>query len=463
MNTEAILGSSGTGKTTLLRRRITDNPNYALLTSSTGISAVNLGDGVTTIHSALGFYDLRSLQEAARYGKIKCKALELAEKGKENVVCDEISMFGAEYLQLVHDGFAEAAQVREDRGLKSCGLIVCGDALQLAPVPDDPKQPVKYFFEAPCWEHYESNLTRLTKIYRQDNLDFLAALHLARQGRGVDAAIALKKCGVEFAPYEDEQFDGITLFPVNAQVDSFNERRLAALQGKVVEIPSQRWGKERGEWKNIPQVLQLKDGALVMVLVNQPGMFQYVNGDLATFHAQDICSGDKESGSQFYKEYTVETKRGYIGSIPMTTRRNISYSPCDSREDNFNNSSNGKRLNSVESNEGRSKRWIAMYLDYVSVVTMRGECYYDPKERGTVIGEIQYMPLRLAYASSIYKSQGLTLDKVQISLNHFFAGKPGVQYVALSRCRTPGGLRIIGDVNTLARKIKTDQRVMRWV
>lgn len=460
MNTEAILGSSGTGKSFNLRERITADPQYALLTSSTGISAVNLGDGVTTIHSALGFFDLRSLQEANRRGAIKRKAIELATRGKKNLVLDEVSMFSAESFQLVHDGFMAAAREREDDGLASCGLLVTGDFLQLSPVPDDPKQPVKYAFEAPCWAAYEANMTRLTKIYRQDNAEFLAALQLARQGRGVDAAIALKKCGVEFAPCEDEQFDGITLFPVNAQVDSYNERRLAALPGDVVEIPSKRWGKERGEWRNISDKLQLKDGALVMVLVNQSGTFQYVNGDLATWHF--VYDAPPTDGSTQWQNH-VETKRGYVGPIPFTTRRNISYAPEHSREDCFNTSDHGKRLNSIEDNEGRSKRWIAIYLDYVATKTMRGECYYDPKEKGTVIGEIEYMPLRLAYASSYNKTQGLTLDKVQISLNHFFAGKPGMQYVAMSRVRNAEGLRIIGDVAALSRKIKTDPKVMRWV
>lgn len=477
MNTEAIIGSAGTGKSFLLRQRIEADPQHALLTASTGIAAVNLGEGVTTVHSALGFFDLRSLQEAAKYNKIRRKAIELAERGKKNLVIDEVSMFGAEHLQIVHEQFERAANEREDAGLPSCGLILCGDFLQLSPINDDraSKEPVKYAFEAPCWPAYSDNLTHLTKVWRQDNPAFLAALQLARAGRGVDGAIALKQCGVEFAKTEDEQFDGITLFPVNAQVDSYNERRLAALPGKEVEIPSERWGKEKGEWKNIPQALKLKDGALVMVLVNEPGTFRYVNGDLATFHVNQekrmlTCTalGDDATIHGVEITYTIETKRGWKGTLPFTIRRNISFSDSRSLQTSqghdfqaeYENSTWGQQL---EYESYKSKRWIAIYLDYIAAHSMQGVPYWDPQENGLVIGEIRYMPLRLAYGSSYHKVQGLTLDKVQISLNHYWAGNPGMLYVALSRCRSVEGLRIIGDVQLLSRKIKMDTRVKRWV
>lgn len=471
MNTEAILGAGGTGKSTLLRTRIEADPQYALLSATTGIAAINLGDGVTTVHSALGFYDQKSLVEAHKHGRIKSKAIDLAVRGKKNLVIDEISMFSADAVSLVHEGFQQAADLREDKGLPSCGLILSGDFCQLSPVPDDKiSNQIKYAFESLYWPLYEANLTQLTKVYRQGNPALLASLQMARQGRGVDAAIGLKQCGVEFARTADDKFDGITLFPTNKEVGDFNERRLADLPGEIVTIPSKRWGKERGEWKNIPQCLQLKDGALVMVLVNQGGTFQYVNGDLATFRVIKHLSTDpleREAeeifGEAIPETYTVETKRGYKGPIPFTIRRNHSYAPTDSCEDAFNSSPSGKQLNTIEDNEGRSKKWIAVYLDYMAIQTMRGVPYYDPRERGTVIGEVEYMPLRLAYGSSYHKVQGLTLDKVQINISHFWAGQPGMLYVALTRARSVEGLKIVGDVALLAKRIRTDSRVKRWV
>lgn len=469
MNTEVILGAGGSGKSTLLRERIESDPQYALLTASTGIAAVNLGDKVTTIHSALGFYDTRGAADAYHAGRIKRKALTFADRGKKNVVIDEISTVGADVLQYIHCGFEDAARERREAGKDSTGLILVGDFLQLPPVPDKPGDKIKYAFEAECWQHYASNITQLKTIYRQTNPAFLEALQLFRSGRGVDGALALQKLGVEFVKESDTGFDGITLMPTNKQVENYNERKLAELPGEVVAIPSVRWGKERGEWKNIPQVLQVKDGAQVMVLVNQPGTFEYVNGDLGVFCVERVSHDDpaRQEAAEIFGEtedmYTVETKRGYIGSIPFTIRRNILYE--DSYDGTnykcaFENSLWGRKLE----NESRgSKRFNAICLEYQDAHTMQGEPYYDPRERGVVVGEVEYMPLRLAYASSFHKVQGLTLDKCQVDIRHYWASNPGMVYVALTRVRSVEGLRIVGDVRTLAKRTCTDARVRGYV
>lgn len=486
MKTEAIVGPAGSGKSFNLRQHI-DVGEKMLLTSTTGISAVNLGPGVTTINSTLGFYDLRSLQQAHARGQIKRKAVELAKKGVKTVVIDEMSMLQAEALQLIHAGFEQAQYDLEEFSTRNSsgelldksdatGLLLCGDFLQLPPIGDrqaDGKPgAAQYAFESPCWGEYEQNgnMTRLTKIWRQDDVKLLNALNLVRQGRGADAAIELQRAGVKFTTTEDEGFDGITLFAVNQQVDGFNARRLAQLPGEVITIPSKRWGKECGEWKNIPEHLVLKDGCLVMVLVNQPGAFQYVNGDLATFHFcldKPVSELEKEAqeifgeGSTQWQSY-VETKRGYKGPIPFATRRNISFN--DSSEDDFREEYErtawGKRMVNIDPS---NKVWKALYMEYLDAYSMKCVPYYDPKEKGVVIGEVEYMPLRVAYASTVHKVQGLTLDKVQVNISHFWFGNPSMVYVALSRCRSIEGLRIVGDVGRLSRRIKTDARVRRWI
>lgn len=478
MKTEAIVGAAGSGKSTLLRQRI-DAGEKMLLTSTTGISAVNLGPGVTTINSTLGFYDLRSLQQAHARGQIKRKAVELAKKGVKTVVIDEMSMLQAEALQLIHAGFQQAQYDLEEFSIRdssgelldksdATGLLLCGDFLQLPPIGDrqaDGKPgAAQYAFESPCWGEYEQNgnMTQLTKIWRQDDVKLLNALNLIRQGRGADAAIELQRAGVKFTAVEDEGFDGITLFAVNQQVDGFNARRLAQLPGEVITIPSKRWGKECGEWKNIPECLELKDGCLVMVLVNQPGAFQYVNGDLATFHVRASKWETVEEMLNEHDTYEVETKRGYKGPIPFATRHNVSFN--DSSEDDFREEYErtawGKRMVNIDPS---NKVWKALYMEYLDAYSMKCVPYYDPKEKGVVIGEVEYMPLRVAYASTVHKVQGLTLDKVQVNISHFWFGNPSMVYVALSRCRSIEGLRIVGDVGRLSRRIKTDARVRRWV
>ena len=176
-------------------------------------------------------------------------------------------------------------------------------------------------------------------------------------------------------------------------MDAFNARRLKQLTGDAVTIPSKRWGRESSEWKGIPERLELKAGALVMVLANQPGTFNYVNGDLATFHVR---------GEACHECYEVETKRGYIGEIPFAIRRNISFNEPD--EDAFKavyaQTVWGKKLVNEDLS---STRWKAIYLEYRAANEMKGVPYFDPDERGVVVGEIEYMPLRVAYASSYHK------------------------------------------------------------
>lgn len=481
MKTQCIIGAAGTGKSYLLKQRI-EAGEKMLLTSTTGISAVNLGAGVTTIHSALGFYDLRSLQFAHSHGYVRQKFIALAKKGIKTVVIDEMSMLQGEALQLIHQGAVDAQMLLEDRardvnhirdangryltGEDATGLLLCGDYLQLPPIgerkADGKPGDAQYAFEAPCWAGYETpeNMTHLKKVWRQDDPRLLNALQQIRAGRGVDGAFDLKAAGVEFVEDGDDNFDGITLFAINQQVDAFNARRLGMLSGSVVTIPSERWGKERSEWKIIPEILELKDKALVMILANDSPEFRYVNGDLATFNVADRIAEDNKN--DVWKVYSVETKRGYRGPIPFTIRRNISFTEPEEQamKNVYLSTPWGKRLDSMDRSE---KAWYAIYREYVDAHVMKGKPYYDPAEQGVVIGEIEYMPLRVAYASTVHKVQGLTLDNVQCNINHYWFGNASMCYVALTRARSVGGLRIVGDVQKLSKRIKTDVRVRRWI
>jgi hypothetical protein len=92
-----------------------------------------------------------------------------------------------------------------------------------------------------------------------------------------------------------------------------------------------------------------------------------------------------------------------------------------------------------------------------------GKAFYSWSEGKWVVGEITYFPLRLGYATTVHKSQGLTLDHVQIDCRDDFFGAPNMAYVALSRCRRPEGLRIVGTPELLAKRIRVAPEVMRWL
>ena len=98
------------------------------------------------------------------------------------------------------------------------------------------------------------------------------------------------------------------------------------------------------------------------------------------------------------------------------------------------------------------------------MVLEKGEiCLYRDELRGTcVTGETWYMPLRLAYAVTIHKCQGLTLDRLQVDIRHSWAGEPAMLYVAASRVRRGKGLTIVGDEALLTQRCKASAAVARW-
>jgi hypothetical protein len=468
---ESLLGAAGSGKSYLLRQRIEEDKKYARLSASTGIAAVNLGPGVSTVHSTLRFFDLRSAQAALERGQLTQKFIGLAQAGYKMLVIDEVSMVSGELLDIIytaalraHNELAEGLYRINDPDIgkrnsvaeDATGILLCGDPLQLPPVSTK-YEPATYFFQAKCWPQFEAGLTHLTTSYRQTDPKFLKALQLLRAGKGVDAAFALREAGVKFRNTIDPAFDGVTLFAVNTQVDGYNKTALDSLDANVVTYLSRRWGKEAAEWKNIPEALVLKPGALVMTLANKrssDGQFCYVNGDLGTLA--------KDSTDDFA---TVTTKRGYEGFVEEVWRHNTSFAADDIRplKELYESSVVARDLQAIFDVEKRSKRWVAIYMGYMMDRDMDGMPYYDPDSGGAVVGAIRYMPLRLAYSSSVHKTQGLTLDTVQIDIGSIWIGNPAMMYVAISRCKTADGLTIVGDVARLSRRIKTAREVMWWV
>lgn len=306
---EFLTGGAGTGKTTEIKRRMeqypVDYPNrerkYGLLAATTGIAAINLGEGVTTINSLLRFFDIESLEDSYTSGKLH-QALKEVAKHADNLIIDEVSMMHAKAADIIWDAVSEINQLESIQDMGGLGLVVVGDFCQLPPVPEkDVKtgkpQKVKYFFEALCWGNFEKATTKLEKVWRQDDPEFIKALNHARRGEGEECVTVLKNHkGVNWSEQIDNDFDGTTIFSKNAEVDRHNQSRLRNLLhgGKhKYEVKNYRWGKQRGEWKNIPETLEVCDGCYVMVLANDTKMkgFRYANGStgyVEKFYSEEV-------------------------------------------------------------------------------------------------------------------------------------------------------------------------------
>jgi ATP-dependent DNA helicase PIF1 len=278
-------------------------------------------------------------------------------------------------------------------------LVLAGDLCQLPPV----RAP--FAFESPEWPRFAAGTEILREIRRQSDRDFIDALGAARCGDGPRA--------VEFfRPFLhkdcDPHFDGTTILARNASVDAHNRLRLAELPGPSMTFRAKRFGRQRPEWlREIPETLTLKEGAVVMTLANRrvdpdSNEFVYANGDLGVL-----------VGRQGTDALVRLHRTGEVVSVLPVLRQHDEPGP-----------------------DGKSR---------------------------TLDGFISYMPLRCAYATTCFKSQGLTLDRCQIDLRDPFMGFPGSLYVALSRVRTPAGLRLVGSPADFVARCNADQRVRRWM
>jgi len=421
VDVEFVTGAAGTGKTYQLKKLIEEDRSAGLLCATTGVAAVNLS--TTTINSVLGYFDTDSLADAYAHGKLVRKIMNVARQYKRLMI-DEISMLEATQLDIITQAVMDA-NARD--GANQLGITLTGDFAQLAPVKG------KWAFEASSWPRYAEKTRRLTKIWRQDNEEFLAALNLARAGKGIEAAEALRSLA-KWSAGIDTNFDGTTIVAKNDEVERINTLRYMQLKGKEKRFRSARWGVQRGEWKNIPEFIQLKIGALVMILTNgkEAGRLLYANGD------QGYVEEFSEAG------VFVRLKRNdEVYLVPFTARQAETKEKPD-EEAQFDQLT-GEITTGFKRNPDGSQP------------------YYDEERQRYVLGGITYLPLRLAYATTVHKSQGLTLDAVQIDPRGHFFGSPNMAYVALSRVKTPQGLKIVGTPEMLARRIKIAPEVLPWV
>jgi ATP-dependent DNA helicase PIF1 len=426
-----LAGAAGSGKT-FATKAWAEQEKGLLLCATTGIAAINLGG--ETINSILGYFDTASLQEAYITGFLTARLGKLWKAGVKRLIVDEVSMLAADQLTFLVKAVEEVNgrgyvlgkwakdPDEEDSPPPAMGMTLVGDFLQLSPV----KAP--YAFESPEWERFVEHTITLTDIRRQADPDFIEALRAARAGRG-DKVVEYFQAHGGIQMETDDRFEGPTIVAKNESVDRYNGLRLAQLPGADVTFPSTRWGKLRSEWGTlekppktwgIPEVLQLKQGALVMVLSNYRDELRqlvYVNGDLGTLLEADHGLA-----------YVALQRTGEIVEVqPVTRQVRV---PCDSER-----RAELRKLGQLDRIDGK---W-------------------------EIVGGITYMPLRVAYASTVHKSQGLSLDRVQVNIRDPFFKTAGMMYVALSRARSAAGLRLVGSPKTLIERCVTDPRLRGWL
>ncbi len=406
-----LTGKAGTGKTTFLHRLQKESPKRMIITAPTGVAAMNAG-GVT-LHSffQLPFgpyipgsdaYD-QSRQRQFRFSKEKKQIIQSLDL----LVIDEISMVRADLLDAV-----DAVLRRYRRSQQPFGgvqLLMIGDLHQLSPVARQHEwQLLKeyydsvYFFSSRALAETDLLSIELKHIYRQSDEEFIHILNQVRENRLDPSTVESLAARYipDFVPDDEEGY--ITLSTHNASAESINRGRLKELKGRTHQFKAVIKGDFPEQiFPTLPQ-LTLKEGAQVMFVRNDPSSEKlYYNGKIGRITAIVgktvfvLCPGETEE---------IE--------VDPVSWENIKYTINEEHRE-------------IEED---------------------------------VVGSFEQYPLKLAWAITIHKSQGLTFERAVIDAEAAFTH--GQVYVALSRCKTLEGLVLSSPI--AERGVGTDKAVLRF-
>ena len=392
-----LTGKAGTGKSTFLRYVCANIRKKHVVLAPTGIAAINAGG--STLHSffKLPFYPLlpddpklslqrNQIYDFFKYTKPHRKLLEELEL----VIIDEISMVRADIIDAVDRILrVYSHNLREPFGGKQ--LLLVGDVFQLEPVVKGDERdilnrfyPTPFFFSARVFSQIELVSIELQKVYRQTDSRFIQVLDQIRNNTAAAADLQLlnTRYGASMTGGEDDMY--ITLATRRDNVDYINEKKLAELPGE----PTVFRGEIRGDFptSSLPtaEELVLKPGAQVIFIKNDYER-RWVNGTIGMVNGFDLAEGT----------LYIITDDGRECSVKQDSWRNIRYTYNEEKKQ-------------IEEEE---------------------------------LGTFTQFPVRLAWAITVHKSQGLTFSRAVIDFTGgVFAG--GQTYVALSRCTSLEGIQL---------------------
>lgn len=388
-----LTGKAGTGKTTFLKYLKNHCNKNIVVAAPTGVAAINAG-GVT-LHSLfqLPFHPFLpnpgsrvELRSRLKYSRNRLETIEKMDL----LVIDEISMVRCDVIDAI-DEILRSVRRNRNELFGGVQVLFIGDLYQLPPVAKRDEWELlseyyasPFFFDAQSLRRELPVFIELSKIYRQSDLVFINMLNRIRNNAMDEETFELlnQRFHPGFRPESETGF--ITLTSHNAQADAINQRELS----KLITAPYSFKAEIEGDFpeNNYPvdEVVQLKKGAQVMFIKNDVHG-RYFNGKIGTVYSLS-------------EDEIMVNADGELIEVGQETWDNTRYE--------------------LDRKEGKLKQEI--------------------------LGTFTQYPLRLAWATTIHKSQGLTFDNVMIDAAKAFAG--GQVYVALSRCRSLQGIVLMSQI-----------------
>lgn len=393
-----LTGKAGTGKSTFLRYVAQHTKKKYVILAPTGIAAINAGG--QTLHSffKLPFhpllpndsrYNIRNIRKTLKYSGDTTKLL----RELELIIIDEISMVRADIIDFIDKVLRiYCRNMRVPFGGKQ--LLLVGDIFQLEPVIKEDEwrlmQPFyasAYFFSAKVWQEMELVSIELRKVYRQSDARFIGLLDRIRQNQTTAEDLRAINERLDASPKKGKKEGvlAITLATRRDTVDYINDQKLKELEGRSSVFQ----GVIKGEFPETslpaPMELEVKPGAQVIFIKNDKEK-RWVNGTLGV-----VIYIDEGEGI-----ITVVDEDGHEYDVEREVWENMRYT--------FNEK--------------------------------------EQKIEEELLGTFVQLPLRLAWAITVHKSQGLTFRQVKIDFSGGGAFAGGQTYVALSRCTSLEGITL---------------------
>lgn len=398
-----LTGKAGTGKSTLIRHFMSTTDRQVVVAAPTGIAALNV-EGYT-IHRLFGFRHTTTVDDVRR-GDYRPTRFTTTLRSLDTLIVDEASMVRADVFDMIAAAL-ERFGPRPGTPFGGVQLVLVGDLLQLPPVVRageeeffQSRYSTPYFFSADAFEPEAFPTVSLTTVFRQlGDQRLTTILNAIREGvlLGHAQEEINSRTIPDFLPPDDELW--LTLAPTNRIADARNRERLERLPGEASTHVAVRRGDLTSFDPPVADHLSLKVGAQIMMLTNDAAD-RWVNGTLGRVDSIDT------------DEVTVTFTDGTSATIAPHT-------------------------------------WEATIPSVIG-----GALHHE------VVGTFTQLPFKLAWAITIHKSQGQTLDRLVVDLTGG-AFDFGQVYVALSRCTSMEGLVLKRPV--LAKDLKTDHRVIRFL